>query len=486
MSFNVKIGRIESPAATGNQSYTGYGFQPKCLLFYTMLNSLNDGSVQSYTRQAVGATSGTANRWACGTAQDDSQATSNTARSFVIDKCIHTTSGSSSVEFSADLVSFNADGFTLNWTTTIASGYEWVVVAFGGTDISIDVDSFNAASGSVAVTGVGFQPTGLMLSYSKNDTTVGEEAEASYVEGWTDGTNKNCSSWVDDDALATSDNSSLVTSSYLLRHINDASTRVSANLTSFDADGFTLNFATASDTPKIGYVAFRGVDIKTGVFTAQTDTNDQTVTGVGFTPSLVLFRGSNCIAEDTETDGVRWFWGMGVSSSEQSTLASYSGDGFDTTHCRKNTRNDDVINYVSFVTSAAAVTGAADMKSLDADGFTIDWTIAMPLASKVYYLAFGVHETSSSSPSKSPSKSPSVSPSPSSAGNNINTLTDNFNDNSFDTGKWTSSLWNSATLAEANQQLEITAPITTQAGSYVTSNTHYSCDGSQQLSKLFL
>jgi hypothetical protein len=106
-----------------------------------------------------------------------------------------------------------------------------------------------SVEGSQQITGVGFQPTSIILFASLTTTIVS-------LIGITDGTNKYC---FYQDAVGVG-NFSLDSAHLLLLETTNDSAYASANLTSFDSGGFTVGWAKASTptgTAGVSYIAFR-------------------------------------------------------------------------------------------------------------------------------------------------------------------------------------------------------------------------------------
>lgn len=164
-----------------------------------------------------------------------------------------------------------------------------------------------------------------------------------------------------------------------------------ASLTSFDSNGFTLNFnAVDASARRVYFIAYAldGALMKVGSFTSPSSATTKAVTGVGFSPQGAIFL---------------------VSGSERSAVAFFSGIGF-----------DDGTNHVSMTMSAeTGITGSlpgnrggscratnlksivrqnpsgasgtiiyqeASIQSLDADGFTLNFTTSSTTTT-IYYLA---------------------------------------------------------------------------------------------------
>lgn len=254
------------PTTTGNQATTGAGAQPTALLTITP----GDRATALDTNSSLGCgicvgwgTSSTARGVAgwggrSGRTTGDGNAYQRTA--------LVAASLSNVIAAEADLVSLDADGFTLNWTTVNARAGYFVWIALWGTSISCAVGSFttDTDSGAQSITGVGFQPQALLVqSFQKaasatvqtgNDYSFGAAA-SSTARGaiWAGGAN----------GSATTNESSIFDTDKLIEYAdegNGSPTKTGeADLTSFDADGFTLDWTDASPGAyQALYFAIRG------------------------------------------------------------------------------------------------------------------------------------------------------------------------------------------------------------------------------------
>ncbi len=115
-------------------------------------------------------------------------------------------------------------------------------------------------------------------------------------------------------------------------------------------------------------------------------TGNQSITGVGFQPKLVLFWEMGQSA-DGSTAGYQWCIGAASSSSSR----FYSAVSFqDNQASPVSVRRYTVTDCVGIVQiGAATVSSEADFVSMDADGFTINWTTCDATAHIVNYLALG-------------------------------------------------------------------------------------------------
>jgi hypothetical protein len=146
----------------------------------------------------------------------------------------------------------DSDGFTVNWSTA-ATGQNIFVLCLKGGQYKAGAFLQKTSSGSQGTTGVGFQPTGWM-NYSSGvvaGTTVVANPSALTVAYWaaaSDATHRAVMfSGEGSYGRAELDRAAVYT------HRADDSTptlNAKADLTSFDSDGFTLNYGTADATAR--------------------------------------------------------------------------------------------------------------------------------------------------------------------------------------------------------------------------------------------
>jgi hypothetical protein len=303
----------------------------------------------------------------------------------------------------AELTSFDATGFTLNWGT-VPSGpltnplYNYL--ALGGSDIT------NVASGSFAaattgttqsVTGVGFQPDVVFLFGTLQASSAASNNNSQFFYG----VMHSGGQWV----MAQRAQNGVATMNTTRAFKNDKCMLLQSSTTnavfdersfvSMDSDGFTLSIDTQGATAYLtGYLAIKGGQWKVGTETQKTSTGTKATTGVGFQPQGVLF-GSVC---DTQTSGTADHarFALGVTTGTSNNICHWTGD--------QDNVADAIANSISSATKcivmatealfATPTTNAeAALSSLDADGFTLNWTTADATARVFGYVAFGDNST---------------------------------------------------------------------------------------------
>ena len=109
---------------------------------------------------------------------------------------------------------------------------------------------------------------------------------------------------------------------------------------------------------------------KTGVITLNNSNGDQAITGVGFTPDLVIFL--SCTTYNA--DGQKFMYGAADGTNQW--VGNTSGHFFDAFDCHSQWWNDKCIAMLgeTLYASPTTVPHVASFSSMDVDGFTINLT----------------------------------------------------------------------------------------------------------------
>jgi hypothetical protein len=391
MSLLTQKGTLTTPAATGNQSYTGVGFQPTAVLFFATLQTAS-GFASDYCVGFGAATTSSARK------SFSLKSTDNRTGSLLSGRAANTAIQlySAAIKVDADLVTLDADGFTLNWTTADASNaYIIHYIALGGSSMTNAlVSDFTpvTTAGAQAVTGVGFQPDCLLFFGSRLTVAAGLPAtgfsDFSFALGATSGVAASIGMGGSEKSGANpvSEASFQVASAYATT--TDTAAKYNMSLTSFDADGFTVNFAAGIETTamRIFYVALKGGSYKAGVETQGTSTGTKATTGVGFKPSGLLLFGTNR-AHATATDVTQMKMSIGATDGTNQGAVWWSAtDNVATTDSNMANLSSVALRHAS---NTATTDAEAAISSMDSDGFTLNWTTADATAREFGYLAFG-------------------------------------------------------------------------------------------------
>jgi hypothetical protein len=170
-----------------------------------------------------------------------------------------------------------------------------------------------------------------------------------------------------------------------------------ADLVSFDALGCTLNYSVVETTQRVFFaLALKGGQYKVTVDEQKTSTGTKSKTGVGFQPKAVLFMGTNRVAS-ASSDATLSRLSIGASDgSSEGTVWGESTDNVSTTDENSANVTTKVLRHAS---NPSTTDAEADLTSLDADGYTLDWTTADATAREFLAIAVGSNAVGAAGPS---------------------------------------------------------------------------------------
>jgi hypothetical protein len=381
-----RVGSFTKSTSTGNQTVPHQlGTTPKAIIFWT-----NGDTNQSFTANflyAFGMTDGTTSE-SIGAASQDA-ATKSSASTHFGNKALTIVQWGQTVIAAADLSSWDATNFTLNWATNNNQAYVIHFIAIGGPSVSARVVSWQASSatGNKSVTGVGFKPDVVLNAFPQS--TFPDLASATFGIGAMDGNGNQWANFIfSADAKPTSDTQrGQQTNAAIFTFDNSQTVMKKASFVSMDADGFTVNFSIATGTvPEIS-LALKGVNVKVGNFSKSTASApaSQSVTGVGFQPRAVLLSSFQDVAQVNPV--VNTHYGIGASDATTEGSSSYTDmDAQKPTNVKGIDKTSKAFMKVN--NNTPAIDAEADLTSMDADGFTLNWTTNDTVATQALYLAF--------------------------------------------------------------------------------------------------
>ena len=142
----IFAGIVASPSGSGNQGTTGIGFKPQAVAVFASseqtINSLSDSGDEPCALSA-GFFDGT--RESSVSARDDDGLTTTVSKSRWDTTALYMEDGAGTVVHDASFVSFDTDGFTLNYANT-TTARQWFVLAFEESGGTTDYDRSLAAS----------------------------------------------------------------------------------------------------------------------------------------------------------------------------------------------------------------------------------------------------------------------------------------------------------------------------------------------------
>lgn len=392
MALSVKKGSFNAEIATGNKAYTGIGFQPKALILWATAQTA--AGFQNVATFGIGfATDSTHRKTTRGGIDNGLVGGSNSgmgSNDLILEV---PTNGNQTIGIGVDIVSMDADGFTLNYTVA-GAGKNYVIhyLALGGADLTnVFVGTTSLAAGATsAITGVGFKPDCVL--YTMTGSTTHPLALGSHDRsdlGFAVSASQQGLSTMRDNSSATpvTDSKSYQRS---VRCAGTLTTNASTlqnefDLATMDADGFTLNTPTKLTNVQLHYLCLKGGSYWVGADTQKTSTGTQAKTGVGFQPKGVLFASvgkaaSTAVqadakltigATDGSTDGCVWNGATDAAGTSAAACATV------TTKCLRH------------AVAPSTTSAEANIQTLDADGYTLNWTTADATAREHLALAFG-------------------------------------------------------------------------------------------------
>lgn len=269
----AKVSSLTTITTTGgglpaNQAVTGVGFLPDGLLM-GYIGGIGSGIPTSFNNSIFGV------GWADGQGghgtvfeQDlDAQAVTDNQGGQLSDAIMADFNiATFNVARKITLASMDADGFTLTYVNNFGSADPIVYLALKGAQVKASV--FNKSTGgapaSQGVTGVGFEPKALLLISGQKTTSPTSSSGVRMGMGGTDGTNERASALQSEDNNTTSQANEICKTDKVFIVCNNDTPAVDAeaDLTSFDADGFTLNWTTNNaEATEILYLAFASIGV---------------------------------------------------------------------------------------------------------------------------------------------------------------------------------------------------------------------------------
>lgn len=392
MALSAKVGSFNANTSNGNQAVTGVGFQGKALLLWGD-RVASDSGFNANMQFFIGAATSSAQRWAIALAADDAATTLPVGRDGSAAEVNRQISDASAPSLNArgDFVSFDADGFTINWVDapSVASRMNYLVL--GGTDITAQkagTITLAAAGGATqAFTDPGFEPDVVLLFHS-GQTTLGNEAHLLFGVGFASSASDQAA--IAHSALDLSDPTQVgfwqKSGRVLLNLTTAGAADCEAALQSFDTNGFTL---AVSDTPAtdiaVGYIAIQGGAWKTGVDTQHTTTGTKDTT-VGFTPKLGVFASCNVASSSSINTGAHQKFSMGTGDGATEIAQWWQVD--DAVGTSNANRHRSVTKALTMCTANTTLNAEADL-SFGSGVLTLDWTTADATAREFVYLAAG-------------------------------------------------------------------------------------------------
>lgn len=404
MALEVRKGTIAAPT-TGTtpvaQSVTGLPFQPKAVIFFSASISTNNTSTQAILEMFGAATSTTA-QFVVANGDDGNVSTTNSARvSRFGTECICLLSGGTpTIDALATFASFNAAGFTINWTDLPSStGLVIHYLAIGGTDVTnatiVQVTPSTTTNGVTQAISMGFQPDCVITCSPAVPSTTGVVDATISVGAATrsPSTKQYATFWFDNDGATATD--AAVYSTTARMGATPSSTAIKDadfSLSSWDASGITINWndAVATTTQRFYMLALQGGQYDIVNVTAASATGTQNVP-VSFQPSGLLMFGSGEITDTDTTASSATTESMYYVGAADSVITQ-GGVVYNTVDASTRgpfRRNSNTLLWQQITTTNGTSAAAASVSAMTASQVTLNWTTANTAARKAAMVVFG-------------------------------------------------------------------------------------------------
>lgn len=354
-------------------------FTPKVDLFIGGLVTTLGNSTPDNV--AVGAATSSSARWAGSVREGDANATENSDRNFSSTKVFTVNSGSGGAPSQeADFTTQDSDGYTITWGIANATGRNLSSLSLGGSDLTAAVGTFNSDTDTgpqTVSTGLSCTVTAVIFWNSLSNTTDTSTAidDGQGTFGFATATEEATVTVFGDDAADPMDNARYLSTT-------DAFARISASavVDAFDVTGFgasdgtiALDWTTNNATSKkIGYVALCGVQSDIVTITQPTSNGSASVSGLAFAPKAVLTISASSATTGSVVAGSTMMIGAATDSTHQMVLIGASNDNVATSESDKRHLSTGFIS--SLTAGTPTVNASADFTSMDATGFTYNWS----------------------------------------------------------------------------------------------------------------
>lgn len=331
-------------------------------------------------------------------------ASTNTPLTTQFTNCIRGYKGSTAA---AHIATSNVFQYIITTTSTVGTGTNSTRVirtavygsaggsGGGGGGINIRQGSFikNTVVGAQSVTGVGFQSKAVIFFWTRQ-TAVGFLAMQSMGAGFaTSAANQRAVAIAENDNAVSSNAGRRKSEANVIIMLSNGTPTMSANaaLTSFDVDGFTINWLSNEVRQDIiHYIAIGGSDITNataGTFNSNVAIGNQPVAGLGFQPDFVMFLTGSTGANDTNLSNSQLSLGFAKSSAARGAIVTGSQDARASNLRKRSQQRTNACILLLTLPDVRTQDGIADFVSMDANGFTINWSDAPAVATPIFYLA---------------------------------------------------------------------------------------------------
>lgn len=397
MAIKSKLLSVALNTVTGNQAITGVGFQPDFIIGMASDMTATGGAANQ--NMCMFASKGSAQGLSSSWGMFDSQ-TSNAGASNYINQStpmfrIYT---GDALILSANLVSIDADGLTINILTAPSAAYILHILAFqddsaGAIQFVAGNIDCNTVVGNQDVTGLGFNSPDLVMfiqGYAR--TTAGGAGSGNLSPnasiGFAAGGTQAAIAYYEQHG-ANPGNTKRAFRSDRCFHMEGSSTLLSFSYVAGITDGFRINIATtAGATYRITYFALKGVSAKVLNVVSSTGTGPVAVMGAGFTPSATIALTVGTTVE-TLQDNARMGIGFATATARIGIAAASLDNILGSSNVSEKYTNTAALIDLAANHGSPTDTNRWDVDSLDSDGLTYNHEVADGAATKLAFLVIG-------------------------------------------------------------------------------------------------
>ncbi len=384
MALQSAFGTIVTPAVIGTQTITGLSFQPKSVIFFGALGG-SQGLPCAFRIGIDDAVSHFGRAMNAGGTSHGSEGMASNAKSLVAVR----RQGANQQIYQGRVTSFTADGFVITWDFILVGGGVTVYyLALGGSSTNWKTGSFAATTGSQAITGIGFQPTGLFgwMPGFAGGTLNGSGGTSDISIGLSGALSCGQATAVNSDTSTSVGGAGIdgyQVASTWLRALSSTVLGTSSTVSSLDADGFTVS--NSNNITYVPYLAFNGCAVNVGTFTQATSTGPQAIPITAGDPKLILVMGNNKVTSSLVTDGLLFSFGAANLTDQR---AVWTGDVFTSSFKAHSQMRDDslILAYTPTGQGTSTLNSRATLQSWTNGSFTLNWSDVDGVAREWVYM----------------------------------------------------------------------------------------------------
>ncbi len=378
------------------------GFQPKMVILWTTMDNVDNDGINANARFGIGAFSrdtgfDSFSKWTVGSnrinAVSPSQVNGRSGNGF----CLLVPSvGALGFDFLSAYVDFTsiiANGVIIRWSRLQTTPVKVHYLAFDappeGVDFKCGTFNNSTSVGNQAITGVGFQPDGVL--FLTNFANFPQGTDHDDIGLSCTGSNP----WAFSTVCTNGANPTVAKSIYddsrrcILRWGNGA-TQYEAEMISYDSNGFTINSITNDGIARpYSYIAFKGLQAKASSFNTPSGATSSVSVPVGFKPEVLLLLGTGAFAAQasmSQFNNIQKSFALALSTSEQAGLGVASTTGVATSEEWRSISTQYALQILQNTSSRGYLQRGA-LANISNAGFDVNLNVTDGLSRKCFYLA---------------------------------------------------------------------------------------------------